>query len=113
VARRRKIDPANTSLIELCVARGGWRKGTKVCSFIMAWAWASRSLGRPITVEEYAEWWREDWRTAYRHQALFRELFGEERDPQEAADIVNRARADAVAARGLATWASDSHSATA
>jgi hypothetical protein len=89
----RKVDPGATTLLELCVALGGLRKGTRVCSFVTAWAIASRRLGRAITVEEYAEYWREEERTAYRRQAEFRELFPE-RDPQEAADIVNRARGD-------------------
>jgi hypothetical protein len=72
--------------MELCVAKLGIVKGARVCSFIASWCIASNALGRAITIEEYAEWWREDLRTSYRHQARFREVFPQLANPQRIAD---------------------------
>jgi hypothetical protein len=47
-------------------------------------------MGRPITLEEYAEWWRVSIATAYRHQAEFRAMFPGMQTPQP---IANRAHA--------------------
>jgi hypothetical protein len=83
--------------MELCVARAGgtWRampKGLRVCQFIVQWMLLSQLEGRPITVPEYRRFYDEPERTAYRHLAEFRELFGEKfngySDPQPLVDIL-------------------------
>lgn len=80
-----KKRPART-VMELCVARKGVLKGSRVCAFIAQWIIASQALGREITLEEYAEWWKESERTAYRHQAEFRECFPGLPNPQTIAN---------------------------
>jgi hypothetical protein len=81
--------------MELCVARAGgrWRslpKGSRVWQFIIQWTLLSQLEDRPISLMEYADFWDEPDRTAYRHLKEFRELFGEGaegfRDPQPIAD---------------------------
>lgn len=69
-------------------------------AFIAQWAIASQSIGRPITLAEYAEWWREPERTAYRHQKQFRELFPSLDTPQPIADAAI-ARAEQWLSRGV------------
>lgn len=70
-----KRRPART-VMEVAVAKRGPIKGARVVQFVVQWAIASQALGREITLEEYADWWKESERTAYRHQAAFREVFG-------------------------------------
>ncbi len=86
------------TLLELCLARGGVLKGGRVQAFIAQWTIATAALGRPITVIEYAEWWRESERTTYRHQACFRELFPDHDTPQVIADAAIATQEDATRA---------------
>jgi hypothetical protein len=74
-------------LIDVCIARGGVRKGVRVQTFITAWTVASQAMGRPITLDEYAEWWKHSRATAFRHQAAFREVFPALDTPQPIADV--------------------------
>jgi hypothetical protein len=83
------------SIMEVCIARKGVLKGSRVCSFIVSWCLASQALGREITLEEYREWWRESERTAYRHQADFRQVFPHLPNPQPIADVAI-ARSEAI-----------------
>jgi hypothetical protein len=67
----------------------------RVWEFIVQWALLMGLEDRPITLAEYREFWGEPLRTAARHQAEFRELFGEGRegysDPGPiAAELVER-----------------------
>lgn len=78
--------PART-IAELCVARAGILKGARVQAFIASWTIASQSMGKPITLEEYADWWKESRATAYRHQARFREVFPGLETPQPIANV--------------------------
>jgi hypothetical protein len=77
--------PART-IFEVCVARGGVWKGAKVQTFIAQWTIASQALGRPITLAEYGEWWKDSRATIYRRQAEFRDLFPTLDSPQPIAD---------------------------
>jgi hypothetical protein len=97
VVKRR---PART-VVELCIARGGVMKGARVQAFIAQWTMASQALGKPITLEEYREWWRVSHGSAYREQARFRELFPELATPQPIADVAI-ARAEEWVSRGVA-----------
>jgi hypothetical protein len=94
-----KKRPART-IMELCVARGGVWKGSKVTAFIAQWAIASQAMERPITLAEYGEWWKESRATIYRRQAEFRELFPGLDSPQPIADAAI-ARADEWLSRGV------------
>jgi hypothetical protein len=89
------------SLIEVCVGRGGPMKGARVGSFIAAWAIASHAMGHAITLDEYRDWWCESERTAFRHQANFRELFPHLHTPQPMADALIRAYDDDVVRYGV------------
>jgi hypothetical protein len=102
------------SLLEQCVARGGVLKGSRVAQYTIAWAIVWRDLDREPTVSEYAEWWKESERTAYKHQAEFREAFPEYATPApfvpaihtatgEQLDAMLEAMRDAVATRRRGT----------
>lgn len=72
--------------MQVCAAQKGVLKGARICSFIACWCIASQALGRSITTEDYAEWWKESERTVYRWQAEFREVFPHLSTPQPIAD---------------------------
>ena len=64
--------------------RVGFRNSMKVLTFITAWGIVYESLGRaPASVEEYADWWKESYPTAYREQKLFREAMPGHDTPTE------------------------------
>lgn len=76
---------------------GSLRTAAKISAYIVAWGVARRELGHDPTVEEYAELWRENVRTAYREQAAFREAFPQLENPGPLCDVMERrssARAD-------------------
>jgi hypothetical protein len=83
VAKRRR----EPRIIDVCIARGGIRKGARVQVFITQWTLASQSMGKPITLDEYSEWWKESRSTAFRHQAEFREIFPALETPQAIANV--------------------------
>lgn len=85
--------PART-VLEVCVARCGPLKGGRVAAFIAQWTMASQALGRPITIEDYAEWWLESERTVYRQQARFRAAFPHMQTPQPIANAAIARRAE-------------------
>jgi hypothetical protein len=65
--------------------------------FVQSWAIAEHEIGRPITIEEYCDWWREGSRsTAYRRLAEFREAFPGLDWPSNAL-VWPKSRADRVA----------------
>lgn len=54
-------------------------KGTRVTAFLVLWAQAEREVGRELEgIEEYRSIWNESERSAYRHQAECREVWGGE-----------------------------------
>jgi len=81
-------DSAGEPLLTIASRRVGLRRGFRVLTFMASWDRARRALDkRPITLEEYREWWRESERTAYRDQALFREAFPDELTPDHLLDL--------------------------
>jgi hypothetical protein len=77
------------TLIELCVDRaGGFRHGAKVMAFVVAWGVAREQLGHTPTVEEYAAWWKQNERSAYREMAMFREAFAPDETPDRILDAM-------------------------
>jgi hypothetical protein len=76
-------------------------KGMRVTTFITQWTLASSMLGHPITLDEYCDWWNENERTAYRHQAQFRELFPELETPQPIANRAIARRREKIAEKGV------------
>lgn len=98
VATRTKQEP--TTVLALCVARGGVIQGARVQAFICQWTMASQGLGREITLYDYMDWWRVSQPTAYREQQRFRRLFPDLKTPQPIADVAIE-RADEWADRGI------------
>jgi hypothetical protein len=66
----------------------GLRRAFRVLTYMAAWDRARRALDkRPITLDDYRQWWRQNERTAYREQALFREAFPGETTPDRLLDL--------------------------
>jgi len=75
-------------LLAIASRQVGLRRAFRVLTFMAAWDRARTALGkRPITLQEYSTWWRENERTAYREQALFREAFPGEDTPERLLDL--------------------------
>lgn len=70
------------SLLELCVDRGGLRKGVRVCSFIIEWGICAGAMGREPTVVEFRDWWNAKNRTVWHRLAEFRGIFDTDETPQ-------------------------------
>lgn len=67
-------------------------KATRVALFITSWAAAMEAEGRDeFTITEYARFWNEVEREAYRYQREFRELWPEYETPNELARKVLQA----------------------
>lgn len=78
------------TLIELCVDRAGFRRGSKVMAFVIAWGRVREDLGRAPSIEEYAEWWKQPRRTAFDEQKFFRAAFPELDSPAALLDAMDR-----------------------
>ena len=89
------------SLLEVAIASVGIRRGAKVVAFMIAWDLVYRELGREPTIEEYGEWWRTSRATAYREQALFRQVFPDETNPARIMDACRGAWDERKGVRGL------------
>jgi hypothetical protein len=89
------------TVFEYCVGQLGVMRGARLAGFIVCWSITSAQQGRAITVEEYAEDWNENERTAYRRLAEFRQLFPAWDTPQVIADTVHEQKRDAAAAGAL------------
>ena len=54
-------------------------KAGRIAAFLTMWAYAERKLGRELQgIEDYRAFWNESERSAYRHQAECRAVWGEE-----------------------------------
>jgi hypothetical protein len=92
--KRRAIDVRSATLLEVAYARtGSMRRAARVAAFVAAWGIVRRDLGRTPTVDEYADYWREARATAFRDQALFREVFADGVTPDDVLDAIEAARA--------------------
>lgn len=77
------------TLQEFASKRVGLVKSARVITFIVAWGIAGEAVGHPLTLEEYADWWKESRSTVFREQALFREAFPGEPTPQRIVDLLS------------------------
>jgi hypothetical protein len=77
------------TLQELAATRVGLIRSMKVVTFIVSWGIACEAIGQPLTLEEYADWWKESRSTAFREQAVFREAFPGETTPQRIVDLLS------------------------
>ena len=89
--------------MEYLVAELGVRKALKVMTFMVAWEMVRAQLGRPITLEDYAERLGYSRAKSFRDQALFRDAFPEEFATPE--DVLELARAQGVSVQQV-RWAS-------
>lgn len=91
------------SLIEIAYRRtGSMLRAARVVAFIHAWGVVRRELGRTPTMDEYAAYWKEPRRTAYKHLGEFRECFDLCQWPDPVLDALDQARdADRLSVRGL------------
>lgn len=75
-------------LLTIAARQIGMRRAFRVLTFMAAWDRARKAMRREtLTLQEYADWWRENQRTAYRDQALFREAFPSESTPDRLLDL--------------------------
>jgi hypothetical protein len=91
-------------VLALCVNRVGYREGRKVAQFIVEWEMAARSLGRNISADEFAAWWKDGRATAFRRLARFREAFpelGEHGKPDDLMTISPGVESAAIDLRGV------------
>jgi hypothetical protein len=81
-------DGQGAPLLVVAQKRVGLRKAFTVLTFMVAWDHARRAMRREtLTLEQYADWWKESRATAYRHQARFREAFPGESTPDRLLDV--------------------------
>lgn len=93
-------------MVELAYARtGSMLKAARVVAFIQAWGVVREQLGRPPTVEEYAEYWGESKSTAYKHQVEFRAVFDRCRTPDPVLDLAERSKASRLDVAAFASVA--------
>ena len=85
--QRKKQHPR--TLQEFVSKQVGLIKTARVITFILAWGIAAEAVGHPLTLEEYADWWKESRSTSFREQALFREAFPGETTPQRLVDLLS------------------------
>lgn len=92
----RKLDVSNCTLIELAYARtGSMLKAARVVAFVVAWGQARDAAGGPITVDDYAAYWKESRSTAFRHRGEFRDVFPNLDTPEPIIELWERERAAA------------------
>jgi hypothetical protein len=83
------------TLLELIYARtGSMRQTYQVGETIVRWAMVRDALGRTPFVHEYAAWWKQSERTAWREMARFTKAFPEESNPDRIATRLQALYAD-------------------
>ncbi len=101
--RMAKTKPART-LLEVCIARGGYLRGARVAEFVIEWTIAADQLGHQPSVREFSHWWKDkSERTTWRRLDDFKTVFPEFDNPAPiAAQLLKQRatkRADLMAAR--------------
>ncbi len=81
------------TLQEFAAKRVGAFKSARVIAFILSWGIAAEAVGHPLTLEEFADWWKESRSTSFREQALFREAFPGETTPQRLVSLLSESGA--------------------
>jgi hypothetical protein len=75
------------TLVQHASENVGKLQAYRAVTFVVCWAITQEGLRHPPTLEEYAEWWGETLRTAFREQERFRKAFPGERTPQRLVDV--------------------------
>ncbi len=100
-----------STLLELAVARVGLRRGMRAIAFMSAWGVARNALGHPpgegagatAAVEEYAAWWRQPLRSAWREWGCFHDAFPDEDTPDRLLDLAAETASDVASLGSDAT----------
>jgi hypothetical protein len=80
----------------------GLRQAFQALTFMAAWDRARKALLREnLTLEDYADWWKVNRRTAFREQARFREAFPGETTPDRLLDLAEGQWVERRGVRGL------------
>jgi hypothetical protein len=74
------------SVLDCCVSKLGVHKGAVAAANVAQLAIATNELGHFPTALEYADYWAVDERSAWRHRARGRDVFGE--DLQDVVELV-------------------------
>jgi hypothetical protein len=69
------------TLLEVCVARAGLRKGALIAEYIIEWTLCTADVGHEPSANEVAQWWKASERTAWRRLAAFKAAFPEFDNP--------------------------------
>jgi hypothetical protein len=75
VALAAKKPSRQATWIEVAVKNAGFRKALTALTWAYSWAIVRESIGHEPSVDEVAEWWNENRRTAFREQSAFRLAF--------------------------------------
>jgi hypothetical protein len=65
-------------LVDVCLARVGYRRGGMLAFRICQWAYVAADLGHFPSISEYASWTGVPLRTAERHSSTIRHAFSED-----------------------------------
>ena len=76
------------TVLQHAINNVGGYNGSKAVAHALCWHITRGELGRPPTVEQYADSWKVSRATAYRERANFRLAFPEFASPTELADFV-------------------------
>jgi hypothetical protein len=79
----KQLDLSSATLIEVCVAKVGMKKGARVASFVQQWYMAEQSAGRELSVKEFSQQTGMTLATTYRRLGDFREVFREGVTPSD------------------------------
>jgi len=69
-------------LAVLVVKKLGWRRGLDALTFLTAWGIASDSLGHPVRMTEYAEYWGQSLAKSYKEREAFFLMWPDEASPE-------------------------------
>jgi len=66
------------TVLEVCVAKQGIHKGALTAARVAQYAICAADIGHFPGAGTYADWWAIDERTAWRHRASIRDVFGDD-----------------------------------
>ncbi len=74
--------PKQDVLFVALARKVGLRNAYKVLLFIISWGTVYEATDGPVgSIEDYARWWKQNERSAYREQQLFRKAFPSDDNP--------------------------------
>jgi len=70
-------------LAVVVVEKVGWREGLRAVTFLAAWGLATDALGHPVSMKEYAAYWKQSEALTYRERVAFGTVWPESVDNPE------------------------------